>query len=239
MRILLIEDDIAIAQTIETKVASEGGVLDLSMLGEEGLEFSKMYKYDLIILDITLPDINGYDVLKELRGFQIDYPVLVISNSSLVEDKVRALSLGADDYLQKPFSILELIARVKAIIRRSKGNSNAIFRVGNLYIDFNSHSTYIDDALIHLTAKEQVLIEALAMRKGNVVSKESLLGQLYNPVDEPELKIIDVFVCKMRKKLYEASGGMNYIETVWGRGYALKEMIKESNEVNDRMVAND
>lgn len=239
MRILLIEDDIAIAQTIETKVASEGGVLDLSMLGEEGLEFSKMYKYDLIILDISLPDINGYDVLKELRNLQIDYPILVISNSSLVEDKVKALSLGADDYLQKPFSILELIARVKAIIRRSKGNSNAIFRIGNLYIDFNSHSTYIDDALIHLTAKEQVLIEALAMRKGNVVSKESLLGQLYNPVDEPELKIIDVFVCKMRKKLYEASGGMNYIETVWGRGYALKAVIKEANEASDRMVAND
>ena len=125
----------------------------------------------------------------------------MISKSSSVEDKVKALSLGADDYLQKPFNILELIARVKAIIRRSKGNSNAIFRVGNLYIDFNSHSTYIDDILIHLTAKEQVLIEALAMRKGNVVSKESLLGQLYNPVDEPELKIIDVFVCKMRKKI--------------------------------------
>ncbi len=239
MRILLIEDDITIAQTIETKIASEGGVLDLSMLGEEGLEFSKMYKYDLIILDTSLPDATGYDILKELRSLQIDFPVLVISKSSSVEDKVKALSLGADDYLQKPFNILELIARVKAIIRRSKGNSNAIFRVGNLYIDFNSHSTYIDDILIHLTAKEQVLIEALAMRKGNVVSKESLLGQLYNPVDEPELKIIDVFVCKMRKKLYEASGGMNYIETVWGRGYALKEVVKESNIADERMVAND
>lgn len=239
MRILLIEDDITIAQTIETKIASEGGVLDLSMLGEEGLEFSKMYKYDLIILDTSLPDATGYDILKELRSLQIDFPVLVISKSSSVEDKVKALSLGADDYLQKPFNILELIARVKAIIRRSKGNANAIFRVGNLYIDFNSHSTYIDDILIHLTAKEQVLIEALAMRKGNVVSKESLLGQLYNPVDEPELKIIDVFVCKMRKKLYEASGGMNYIETVWGRGYALKEVVKESNIADERMVAND
>jgi two-component system cell cycle response regulator CtrA len=239
VRILLIEDDITIAQTIETKIASEGGVLDLSMLGEEGLEFSKMYKYDLIILDTSLPDATGYDILKELRSLQIDFPVLVISKSSSVEDKVKALSLGADDYLQKPFNILELIARVKAIIRRSKGNSNAIFRVGNLYIDFNSHSTYIDDILIHLTAKEQVLIEALAMRKGNVVSKESLLGQLYNPVDEPELKIIDVFVCKMRKKLYEASGGMNYIETVWGRGYALKEVVKESNIADERMVAND
>ncbi len=239
MRILLIEDDITIAQTIETKIASEGGVLDLSMLGEEGLEFSKMYKYDLIILDTSLPDATGYDILKELRSLQIDFPVLVISKSSSVEDKVKALSLGADDYLQKPFNILELIARVKAIIRRSKGNSNAIFRVGNLYIDFNSHSTYIDDILIHLTAKEQVLIEALAMRKGNVVSKESLLGQLYNPVDEPELKIIDVFVCKMRKKLYEASGGMNYIETVWGRGYALKEVVKESIIADERMVAND
>lgn len=222
MKILLIEDDISIAQTIKTEVASEGGVLDLSTLGEKGLEFSKMYKYDLIILDITLPDINGYEVLKELRNLQIDYPVLIISNSSLVENKVNALSLGADDYLEKPFSVLELIARLKAIIRRSKRNSNAIFRVGNLHIDFNHHSIYINDVLIYLTAKEQALIEALAMRKGKVASRKSLLNQLYHPLYEPHFNIIDVFVCKIRKKLYEASGGMNYIKTVFGNGYALK-----------------
>lgn len=239
MRILLIEDDVAIAKTIELALAAEKMILDLTILGEDGLEFIKMYRYDLIILDLILPDVHGYEVLKEIRELQIDVPILILSGLNTSEEKIKGLGYGADDYLTKPFNRGELLARIKAIIRRSKGHSTAIFKISNLSVNLNSHSTYIDGKLIHLTAKEQILIEALAMRRGNVVSKENLLGQLYNPVDEPEVKIIDVFVCKMRKKLFQASGGMNYIETVWGRGYALKEPDQVLCTEEEKMVAND
>lgn len=223
MRILLIEDDDAIAKGMELALVAEGMVVDGTPLGEDGLEFSKLYRYDLIILDIMLPDMNGYDVLREMRELGIETPVIIVSGLSSTEEKIKGLSYGADDYLAKPFSRSELVARIKAVIRRSKGHSAASFKLSNLTIDLDIHSTTINGIQVHLTTKEQILIEALAMRKGNVVSKEHLLGHLYNPADEPEVKIIDVFICKMRKKLYNASGGMNYIETVWGRGYALKE----------------
>jgi two-component system cell cycle response regulator CtrA len=239
VRILLIEDDVAIAKSIELALAAEGIVLDLTILGEDGLEFSKMYRYDLIILDLMLPDVNGYEILKQIRQLRIDAPILILSGLCGIEEKIKGLGCGADDYLTKPFHSQELLARIKAIIRRAKGHSAAVFKIGNLSVDCNLHLTHIDGKLIRLTAKEQILIEALAMRKGNVVSKESLLGQLYNPVDEPGLKIIDVFICKMRKKLFNSSGGMNYIETVWGRGYALKEGDEMEVEDSVRLVAND
>jgi two-component system cell cycle response regulator CtrA len=235
MRVLVIEDNHSTAQTIELALAKQGIVCDISDLGEDGLEISSLYEYDLIILDLMLPDASGLDILRKLRNEKKKVPVLILSGLGSTEDKIKGLGFGADDYLTKPFNIDELIARVRAIVRRSKGHSDAVVQIADLVVNLDSHITKIGDSIIHLTYKEQAVLELLALRKGMVVAKEQFLSHLYNGDDEPEFKIIDVFVCKMRKKLYDASGGVNYIETVWGRGYALKH----PNEIpeNQKKVA--
>jgi two-component system cell cycle response regulator CtrA len=222
MRVLIIEDNNSTAQTIELALAKEGIICDRAELGEDGLGVSKLYKHDLMILDLMLPDISGYDVLKRLRESKRDVPVLILSGLGASEEKVKGLGFGADDYLTKPFNMSELVARVKAIIRRSHGHPDSVIEIGDLSINLDLHNTKIGAQIVHLTTKEQALLELLALRRGQIVTKEQFLTHLYNGIDEPELKIIDVFVCKMRKKIEEASGGINYIETIWGRGYSLK-----------------
>lgn len=222
MRVLIIEDNHSTAQTIELALAKQGIICDISDLGEDGFEISKLYDYDLVILDLMLPDTNGLEVLKKMRATKKQVPVLILSGLSTSEDKIKGLGIGADDYLSKPFNTEELIARVKAIIRRSKGHSESIIEVADIKVNVDSHTTTLDNKPLHLTSKEQSIIELLALRKGQSVSKDQFLTHLYNGLDEPELKIIDVFVCKLRKKIFDASGGINYIETIWGRGYALK-----------------
>lgn len=235
MRVLVIEDNHSTAQTIELALAKQGIICDISDLGQDGLEISNLYDYDLIVLDLMLPDTNGLEVLRELRNNKKKVPVLILSGLGSAEDKIKGLGFGADDYLTKPFNIDELIARVRAIVRRSKGHSDSIIEINDLVINLDTHVTKVGGAVVHLTYKEQAVLELLALRKGVAVAKEQFLNHLYNGVDEPEFKIIDVFVCKMRKKLYDASGGINYIETVWGRGYALKH----PNEIpeNQKRVA--
>lgn len=222
MRVLIIEDNHSTAQTIELALAKQGIICDISDLGEDGFEISKLYDYDLVILDVMLPDTSGLDILKKMRATKKQVPVLILSGLGTSEDKIKGLGIGADDYLSKPFNTEELIARVKAIIRRSKGHSESVIEVGDLKINVDAHTTILEDKPLHLTTKEQSIIELLALRKGQAVSKDQFLTHLYNGLDEPELKIIDVFVCKLRKKIFEASGGINYIETIWGRGYSLK-----------------
>ena len=232
MRVLLIEDDNATARSIELALASEQIVCDTAERGEEGLEISKLYShYDLVILDLMLPDIDGYEVLLRLRSAKIKVPILILSGLSNAEQKIKGLGLGADDYLTKPFNRGELFARIQAIVRRSKGHAESVLRFDKVCINLDSRNVEVEDKILHLTSKEYAILELLAMRKGTVLTKEMFLNHLYGGMDEPELKIIDVFVCKLRRKLYEASGGRNYIETVWGRGYMLREyedpMIKE------------
>jgi two-component system cell cycle response regulator CtrA len=222
MRVLIIEDNNSTAQTIELALAKEGIICDRSELGEDGLEVSKLYDYDLICLDIMLPDISGYDVLKRIRDSKRNIPILILSGLGASEEKVKGLGFGADDYLTKPFNMSELVARVKAIIRRSRGHPDSIIEVNDLTVNLDLHNTKIHGNPVHLTSKEQAILELLALRKGQIVTKEQFLTHLYNGIDEPELKIIDVFVCKMRKKIFEASAGINYVETIWGRGYSLK-----------------
>lgn len=222
MRVLIIEDNHSTAQTIELALAKQGIICDISDLGEDGFEISKLYDYDLVILDVMLPDTSGLDILKKMRATKKQVPVLILSGLGTSEDKIKGLGIGADDYLSKPFNTEELIARVKAIIRRSKGHSESVIEVGELKVNVDSHTTILEGKPLHLTTKEQSIIELMALRKGQAVSKDQFLTHLYNGLDEPELKIIDVFVCKLRKKIFEASNGVNYVETIWGRGYALK-----------------
>jgi two-component system, cell cycle response regulator CtrA len=223
MRVLLVEDDKSTARSIELALAAEGIICDTAELGEEGLEIGKLYDYDIIILDLMLPDINGYEVLLKFRAAKVKIPILILSGLTGADQKIKGLGFGADDYLTKPFNRGELIARIQAIVRRSKGHSESVIRFDKVSINLDARTIDVDDKPLHLTSKEYAILELLAMRKGTVLTKEVFLNHLYGGIDEPELKIIDVFICKLRKKLADASGGMNYIETVWGRGYMLRE----------------
>ncbi len=223
MRVLLIEDDGATAQSIDLMLKSKDFNVYTTDLGEEGLDLGKLYDYDIILLDINLPDMSGYDVLKKLRVAKIKTPVLILSGLGATHDKVRALGFGADDYLTKPFHKDELVARIQAIVRRSKGHAQSVIQTGDLAVDLDAKTVEIAGQRIHLTGKEYQMLELLSLRKGTTLTKEMFLNHLYGGMDEPELKSIDVFICKLRKKLAAATNNTTYIETVWGRGYMLRD----------------
>lgn len=232
MRVLLVEDDNATAKSIELALASEGIICDIAEYGEEGLEIGKIYDYDLIILDLVLPDIDGYEVLLRLRAAKIDVPILILSGLSNSDQKIKSLTRGADDYLTKPFNRGELVARIQAIVRRSKGHSESVIEVDSrLSINLDSRTVEVAGDPVHLTSKEYAILELLVMRKGSLITKEMFLNHLYGGIDEPDLKIIDVFVCKLRKKLSKITDGVNYIDTVWGRGYMLKDLKAEERKL--------
>ena len=228
MRVLLVEDDATTRQSIEMMLESEGMVVDSTDLGEDGLEIGKLYDYDIVVLDIMLPDMDGFEVLRRLRDARVTTPVLILSGLTEAENKVRGLGGGADDYLTKPFNKDELLARIHAIVRRSKGHSQSIIETGRLAVNLDARTVEVDGQPIHLTGKEYGILELLSLRKGTTLTKEMFLNHLYGGMDEPELKIIDVFICKLRKKLASATGGLNYIETVWGRGYVLRDTEAET-----------
>ncbi|MGP1255250.1 MAG: response regulator transcription factor CtrA [Kiloniellales bacterium] len=239
MRVLLVEDDTATAQSIEMMLRSEGYVCDVTDMGEDGLEIGKLYDYDIIVLDVMLPDIDGYEVLRRLRSARVNTPILILSGLTALDEKIKGLGFGADDYLTKPFDKRELIARIQAIVRRSKGHSESIIRTGRLAVNLDTRTVEVDSQPIHLTGKEYGILELLSLRKGTTLTKEMFLNHLYGGIDEPELKIIDVFVCKLRKKLASATQGVNYIETVWGRGYVLRDPQEVGNQGEpEKQVAN-
>ncbi|MCI4663589.1 MAG: response regulator transcription factor [Neomegalonema sp.] len=223
MRILLIEDETTTSKAIELLLTQEGFNFYATDLGEEGFDLAKRFDYDLIILDLDLPDISGYEVLKRLRIAKISTPTLILSGHNKIDDKIKGLTNGADDYLTKPFNRDELVARIHAIIRRSKGHSQSVIQTGKIRVNLDAKTVEVDGQRVHLTGKEYQMLELLSLRKGTTLTKDMFLNHLYNGIDEPELKIIDVFICKLRKKLSNANNGENYIETVWGRGYVLRD----------------
>ncbi len=237
MRVLLVEDDTSTAKSIELMLKAEGFVVDSTDLGEDGLEIGKLYDYDIIILDLMLPDIDGYEVLRRLRAARVATPVLILSGLSETEQKIKGLSTGADDYLTKPFDKRELVARIHAVVRRSKGHSESVIRTGKLSVNLDTSTVEVDGQPLHLTGKEYGILQLLSLRKGTTLTKEMFLNHLYGGMDEPELKIIDVFICKLRKKLASATEGENYIETVWGRGYVLRDPQEQSGMVAAEAVA--
>ena len=232
MRVLLIEDDSATAQSIELMLKSEGFNVYITNLGEEGVDLGKLYDYDIILLDLNLPDMPGFEVLRSLRVSKVKTPILILSGIAGIEDKVNGLGFGADDYMTKPFHKDELVARIHAIVRRSKGHAESVVDTGDVRVNLDDKTVEIGGASVHLTGKEYQLLELLALRKGMTLTKETFLNHLYGGMDEPEIKIIDVFVCKLRRKLANASGGKDYIETVWGRGYVLRETNEDEAKVS-------
>jgi two-component system, cell cycle response regulator CtrA len=229
VRVLLVDDDAAIARSIELMLKVEEINVYRTDLGEEGVDLGKIYDYDIILLDLNLPDISGYEVLRSLRSAKVVTPVLILSGLANIEDKIRGLGLGADDYLSKPFHKDELIARIHALVRRSKGHAQSVIAIGDLIVNLEARNVELRGQKLHLTAKEYQILALLALRIGSTLTKEMFLNHLYGGLDdEPDAKIIDVFICKLRKKLANASGGQDYIETVWGRGYALREPTNQA-----------
>lgn len=226
MRVLLVEDDITAARGIALVLKSGTAVVDHAGSGEEALELVRHYDYDIMVLELMLPDIEGYEVVRRMRLGRNHTPVLVLSGVSRPEAKVKALGLGADDVMTKPFDKAELLARVQAVVRRSKGFSQPRLRVGAMQLNLDSREVTVNGQEVHLTGKEYAILELLVLRKGMVLTKEAFLNHLYGGMDEPEMKIIDVFVCKLRKKLALA-GADNLIGTVWGRGYMIREPAGE------------
>jgi len=223
MRVLLVEDDPTTSKSIEMMLTHANLNVYATDLGEEGIDLAKLYDYDLILLDLGLPDMTGHEVLRQLRTSRIDTPILILSGADDTESKLKGFGYGADDYLTKPFHREELVARIHAIIRRSTGHSQSVIKTGQINVNLDAKTVEVENKPVHLTGKEYQMLELLSLRKGTTLTKEMFLNHLYGGMDEPELKIIDVFICKLRKKLSEATGGENYIETVWGRGYVLRD----------------
>ena len=223
MRILLVEDDPTTSRSIELMLTHANLNVYCTDLGEEGIDLAKLYDYDLILLDLNLPDMSGHDVLRQLRMSKIETPILILTGDDDTESKLKGFGFGADDYMTKPFHREELVARIHAIIRRSKGHAQSIIKTGKINVNLDAKTVDVDGRPVHLTGKEYQMLELLSLREGTTLTKEMFLNHLYGGMDEPELKIIDVFICKLRKKLAEATGGENYIETVWGRGYVLRD----------------
>ncbi|MEO0819296.1 MAG: response regulator transcription factor [Pseudomonadota bacterium] len=223
MRILLIEDDPSTADSIETMLRRVDLNVYVTDSGEEGIELAKLYDYDLIILDLSLPDINGYEVLRKVRLGRVETPTLILTGQAGIDAKLKSFGNGADDFLTKPFNREELVARIHAIVRRSRGHAQSVIQTGKIAVNLDAKTVEAGGRPVHLTGKEYQMLELLSLRKGSTLTKEMFLNHLYGGMDEPEVKIIDVFICKLRKKLASATGGDNYIETVWGRGYVLRD----------------
>lgn len=221
-RILIVEDEEKIARFVTLELEHEGYQVEHAADGRTAVDLALECDYDLILLDVLLPQLNGMEVLRRVRKHK-DVPVIMVTARDAVMDKVAGLDAGADDYLTKPFDRAELLARIQAVVRRSKGHANSVIRTGDVEVNLDTQTVSVNGETLHLTGKEYGIMELLSLRKGSTLNKDQFLNHLYGGIDEPELKIIDVFICKLRKKLEKASGGKNYIETVWGRGYVLRD----------------
>jgi two-component system, cell cycle response regulator CtrA len=227
MHVLLIEDTPAASKSIELKLAAEGHNVYVTEFGEEGVELARLYDYDVILLDLDLPDMSGLDVIRDLRMGKVKSPVIMITATADVDTKVQVLQAGADDYLTKPFHKAELGARINAVVRRSRGHGESVIRTGQIALNIDTRTAEVAGQAIHLTPSEYKILELLSLRKNTLLTKEMCLNHLYNGLSEPEIKIIDVFICKLRKKISAATGGDGQIETVWGGGYMLRDEKKE------------
>ena len=222
MRVLFCEDDLTTLRGVSMMLKQAQMMVDTVDTGEEALELAKLYDYDIILLDLGLPDMEGYEVVRRLRAARLETPVLILSGIGKPQARVKGLGLGADDFIVKPFDPQELVARIHAIVRRAKGFSRPTLQVGGLVLDLSARAVTVEGRPVHLTGKEYAILELLTLRRGIVLTKEAFLNHLYGGMDEPEVKIIDVFICKLRKKLAQA-GASDLIGTVWGRGYVLRD----------------
>lgn len=224
MRILLIDDDAMFVDNLSSMLRKKGFQTDVAVNGDDGLAQKEIYDYQVIILDLELPDIDGQKLLSKIRSRDDKTPVIILSGHNAIEKQVQCIGDGADDFMTKPFHFQELIVRLHAIVRRCNGFAKNTLNFGDVTLDLAANDVYVRGERVHLTSKEYQMLELLCLRHGKVVSKEHFLDHLYGGLDEPEMKIIDVFICKLRKKIEDASVGSSLIKTVWGRGYRIDEV---------------
>jgi two-component system, cell cycle response regulator CtrA len=239
MRVLIASVDVFTVASIKLSLAKEKVMYDTTDLGEDGLQMARLYDYDIILLDLTLPDSEGYKMLQRLRAAQVDTPILILSGLGELDQRVKFLRFGADDFLTKPFDGGELLARIQAIVRRSNGHSQSTIRTGKLVVNLDTRLVSVDGQPVNLTNREYAILELLSLRKGTTVTRDTFLNQLYGGMDEPELKTMDVFVCKLRKKLARATGGSHYIEAVWGHGYMLRDPLPRPGNMLPKTLRED
>lgn len=220
MRALVVEDDNTLREQIVTELREQGYAIDETGDGSDGLYLATEMPLDVAIIDLGLPGTSGFDIIKQVREKQLNYPILILTARTRWQDKVEGLEAGADDYLAKPFHMEELMARLRAIMRRSGGWSESTLRFGRLDIDTRTQKVTVDDKEVELTAYEYKLLEYLAMRAGEVISKAHLLDHLYDEETDRDPNILEVFVRRLRNKL-DPDKDLKPIETLRGRGYRL------------------
>lgn len=190
--------------------------------GEEAMEFLRLYDYDIVLLDLDLPDMTGHDLIRRIRAAGKPVPVLAISDAVPARVRAQALDLGADDFLSGPCDIDELLARMRAIVRRSQGHTNSKLRLGCVELNMDSRDVRVNGARLPLSRREYAVLELLFLKQGVILTKGTFLNHLYCGSEEPEMKTIDVIICRLRKKL-AAAGVPALVDTVWGSGYILRE----------------
>jgi two-component system, cell cycle response regulator CtrA len=221
MKILLIEDEAVTSRSIDLTLRTENIYADIAACGEDGIDFARHFDYDAVILDLDLPDMSGFEVLRTLRRAGIDVPVMILSGSAAIDSKVKALNAGADDYMTKPFSSEELVGRLRALVRRSKGYSDSRISFGPMTLDLVAKTVEAGGNRVRLSGKEYQILELLSLRRGVAVSKETLINHIYSDGEGPDSPTIGLFMCRLRKKLAAASGGQHYIQTVRDHGYLM------------------
>jgi len=222
MRILIVEDEKSLADIVKKGIEEEGYLVDVAYNGEDGLFMAENEPSDLIILDIMLPIIDGITILKRIRKAGIRTPVLMLTAKDALMDKVSGLDSGADDYLTKPFSFEELLARIRALLRRNTVVKTSVIEIGDLIIDMATHETKRGGREIQLSAKEYVLLEYMALNKDKVLTRTSLTEHIYNENFDLDSNVIDVFINRIRNKI-DRGFDTKLIHTVRGAGYVLKE----------------
>lgn len=215
MRVLVIEDEPDLLEALEKALREEGYAVDTAQDGQEGLFKATSWEYDALILDIMLPKLDGWSVLGELRRSKVT-PVLVLTARDAVGDRVRGLDTGADDYLVKPFQLSELLARLRALIRRSAGNANSTLNVGDVEIDTASRVVSKSGQAVNLTPREYSLVELLALHRGKLITRSMIYEHLFDENDDSLSNLVDVHISNVRKKL-----GKDFITTRRGQGYVI------------------
>jgi len=230
MRLLLVQGHTAEAQASMTLLAATGAVVDHVRGGRDALVYLQTYEYDMVVLDRALADGDGCDALRRFRAQGFSTPVLMLADYTSGKSRAEALRLGADDLLTKPYDPEEFVARIEAVVRRRNGYARSVLRVGPLEIDMASREVRIDEQSLAVTRKEYAILELMALRKGRVIPKQNFLDHLYSGLDGPETRVIDVFICNLRKKL-ATLGFEGLIDTVRGHGYIMRDLADVPAEV--------
>jgi two-component system cell cycle response regulator CtrA len=226
MRVLLVEGNVRHANALSAYLQSEGVVVEPVDTGADALDLLRHYEFDLVLLNLVLPDTDGSTLITRMRAAGRHIPILALADVSDPRSRLKALSAGGDDVVERAVDRAELLARMRAIFRRSRGYSHATIQIGALTLNIEQQEASANGCRIALTAKEFAILQLLMLRKNMILTKEMIMSQLYGGMDEPEIKIVDVFICKIRSKLAKA-GLRDVIGTVWGRGYTVRDQRRE------------